>query len=464
MALIESVNNAVSSVVWGLPMMGLLILSGLYLSVVTGFVQFRHFGHAMGHILGKLFQKQKAGAGTVTPFQAVTTALAATIGTGNIAGVTSAVTLGGPGAIFWLWAASLVGMCTKYAEVVLAVRYRRRSAAGDFVGGPMYYITEGLGKSWGWLSALFCLFGALAAFGIGNAVQVGNITSSVNTAIAAFSPAPHSAVLVNWIVGIATALITGLVILGGIKRIGRVTEALVPLMSVIYIVFCLAVIIANFQRLGEIFRLIFQTAFRPEALAGGGAGITFKAAVSWGVKRGVFSNEAGLGSAPIAHAAADTNSPVQQGFYGIFEVFVDSILICTLTGVALLISGVPLDYGSPGTTALNAAAFATVFGERTSSLILALGVALFAVCTLFGWALYGTRCCEYLLGARSIRPYQTVFVLVILVGATMDLDLAWNISDTLNGLMAIPNLIALIALAGTVSRLTRQYFKSGKRR
>lgn len=327
MELIAKVNGAINNVVWGIPMLVLLIGAGLFLSILTRFVQFRKFGYAMQNTLGKIFHKQKAGSGEVTPFQAVTTALAATVGTGNIAGITWAVTLGGAGSIFWLWVSALIGMCTKYSEVVLSVRYRERNQNGDWVGGPMYYITNGLGKNWTWLAALFCIFGTLASFGIGNAVQVGNITTSIHTAIEAFSSNPISQTTVNWVVGVITAIITGLVVIGGIKRLGSVTEKLIPVMSLIYIIACLAVIIANISRLGSVFVMIFRGAFRPSAVVGGVSGFTLKTCITWGVKRGVFSNEAGLGSAPIAHAASSEKDPIKQGLYGIFEVFMDTIVI-----------------------------------------------------------------------------------------------------------------------------------------
>lgn len=459
MELIAKVNGAINNVVWGIPMLVLLIGAGLFLSILTRFVQFRKFGYAMQNTLGKIFHKQKAGSGEVTPFQAVTTALAATVGTGNIAGITWAVTLGGAGSIFWLWVSALIGMCTKYSEVVLSVRYRERNQNGDWVGGPMYYITNGLGKNWKWLAALFCIFGTLASFGIGNAVQVGNITTSIHTAIEAFSSNPVSQTTVNWVVGVITAIITGLVVIGGIKRLGSVTEKLIPVMSLIYIIACLAVIIANISRLGSVFVMIFRGAFRPSAVVGGVSGFTLKTCITWGVKRGVFSNEAGLGSAPIAHAASSEKDPIKQGLYGIFEVFMDTIVICTLTGITLLISGIDLQYGVKGTTALNAAALATVFGDKLGALIIAVGLSLFALSTILGWALYGSRCCEYLFGSRSIRVFQIVFVVIIVVGATMDLGLAWDIADTLNALMAIPNLIGLLGLSGVVVKLTNDHFK-----
>lgn len=462
---VASINDAVNDVVWGIPMLVLIVGTGIFLTIRNKGVQFRRFGYAMKNTLGKIFKKTEAGKGEVTPFQAVTTALAATVGTGNIAGVTTAIVLGGPGSIFWLWVTALIGMCTKYAEVLLSVKFRERNKHGDWVGGPMYYITNGLGKNWKWIAVIFSVFGALAAFGIGNAVQVGNITTSVNTAISAFNPDFTAAATVNWAVGVIVAIIVALTLLGGIKRLGSVAERLVPFMSVIYIIGSLAVIIGNIGNIGAVFAEIFRGAFDPQSIVGGVAGFSLMKCIEWGVKRGVFSNEAGLGSAPIAHAASSESNPVKQGLYGIFEVFMDTIVICTLTGVSLLISGIVIPYGdkASATTALNAMAFGTVFGDKVGSLIIAIGITLFALSTVLSWGLYGSRCCEYLLGTRIIKPYQILFVVIVIVGATMEISLAWDIADTLNGLMAIPNLIALVLLSGVVVKITREHFSDPAR-
>ena len=458
---IANVNGAINNVVWGIPMLVLLVGAGIFLSCRTGFVQFRKFGYAMKNTVGKIFKNQEAGHGEVTPFQAVCTALAATVGTGNIAGITWAITLGGPGSMFWLWVTALIGMCTKYAEIVLAVRYRERNDQGDWVGGPMYYIRNGLGKNWNWLSVVFCVFGALAAFGIGNAVQVGNITDAINTAVQTFNPAAEAyAGTINLVLGVIIAVITAAVVMGGLKRLGAVTELMVPIMSVIYIVASMIVIIVNIGNIGPVFASIIKGAFNPAAVVGGVSGFTLMKALTWGVKRGVFSNEAGLGSAPIAHAASSETDPVKQGLYGVFEVFMDTIVICTMSGLTLLMSGIDLSYGVKGTTALNAAALGTVFGDKAGALIIAIGITLFALSTVLSWALYGSRCCEFVLGSKSIKPYQIIFVLIVLVGATMDLGLAWDIADTLNGLMAIPNLVGLLGLSGVVVKLTKEHFSA----
>ncbi len=461
MELITSINSAINSVVWGVPMLVLLVGGGILLTVRTFGVQFRKFGYAMRNTLGKVFTKTEAKEGEMTPFQAMSTALAGTVGTGNIAGITTAVTLGGAGTIFWLWITALIGMCTKYSEVLLAVKFRERNKYGDWVGGPMYYIKNGLGKNWKWLGAIFCVFAALAAFGIGNAVQVGNITSSINTVIVAFNPSFEGQGTVNVILGIILVVLTAIVIFGGIKRLGAVTEKLVPIMAVIYIVACLVVVIYYAGTLPSVFHDIFVGAFTPAGVTGGAVG-SMILVITWGVKRGVFSNEAGLGSAPMAHAATSETDCVKQGLYGIFEVFMDTIVICTLSGLTILCAskgaGLDLNFGTEGSTALNAAALGTVFTQKGGAIIIAVGLALFAFSTILGWALYGTRCCEFLFGPKSIKPYQVIFLVVIFVGATMDLGLAWSIADTLNGLMALPNLIALVALSGVVVRETKRHF------
>ena len=463
MELIASINSAINGVVWGPPMLILLVGTGILLTCRTAGVQVRKFGYALKNTIGKIFQKTEAAEGEVTPFQAVTTALAATVGTGNIAGITAAVTLGGPGSIFWLWVTALIGMCTKYSEVLLAVKYREKNEVGDWVGGPMYYIKNGLGKKWSWLGAIFCVFGALAAFGIGNAVQVGNITSSINTVVLAFNPEFAGQSTLNLILGIVLAVLAAIVLLGGIKRLGSVTEKLIPIMAIIYIVACLVVCFANIGYWPAIFADIFKGAFTPSGVTGGIVG-SMVLCITWGVKRGVFSNEAGLGSAPMAHAASSEKDPVRQGLYGIFEVFMDTIVICTLSGLTVLCgvySGkMTMEYGVQGTTALNAEALGTVFSSKGGAIIIALCLALFAFSTVLSWGMYGTRCCEFLFGTKSIKVYQIIFVLVVVVGATMDLSLAWDIADTLNGLMAIPNLIALVGLSGIVVKDTKDYFEN----
>ena len=467
---IAEIVKVLNDIAWGPWMLVLLVGTGVYLSVKVGFIQFRKFGYAMKNTIGKLFQKQTAAGGEVTPFQAMTTALAATVGTGNIAGVTGAIAVGGPGAVFWMWISALFGMVTKYAEVVLAVKYRERNEKGDYVGGPMYYIKNGLGKKWNWLAVVFSILACLAAFGIGNMTQVNTIASSFNAAINAFggNTAATTITLFGQVVPVSSiavggvvAVIVALTLFGGIKRIGSVTERLVPLMAAVYIICALCVIGTNLGSIGKIFAMIFKGAFSAEAALGGAFGITIMQTIQKGVGRGVFSNEAGLGSAPMAHAATSEKDPVKQGMYGIFEVFMDTIVICTLTAFTLLCgveSGVSITWGQSAGTELISAAFSTVFGGQIGSLIIVVAISLFALSTILSWSLYGTRCCEFLLGHKATLVYQIVFVSVIIIGATLDLELVWNIADTLNGFMAIPNLIALLGLSGVVIKLTKEHF------
>ena len=467
---ISEVVGVLNGIAWGPWMLILLLGTGVYLSVRMGFLQFKKFGYAMQNTIGKVFQKQSAGEGEVTPFQAVSTALAATVGTGNIAGVTGAIAVGGPGAVFWMWISALFGMMTKYSEVVLSVRYRERNEQGDWVGGPMYYIKNGLGEKWKWLGMAFSLLGALAAFGIGNMTQVNTIASSINNAINAFGGNTAAATVdlfgqvvpvSSIIIGAVVAVIVALVLFGGIKRIGSVAEKMVPVMAAIYIVCSLCVVFTNLGSLGKVFGMIIKGAFSAEAALGGAFGITIMTTIQKGVGRGVFSNEAGLGSAPIAHAATSETDPVKQGLYGIFEVFMDTIVICTLTALTVLCgaeSGVTINWGGSAGTELVAAAFSTVFGSKAGSLIVALGIGLFALSTILSWALYGTRCFEFLTGGKGIKAFQTVFVMVVIVGATLELELVWNIAETLNGFMAVPNLIALLGLSGVVVKLTKEHF------
>ena len=465
-----------NGIAWGPWMLILLLGTGIFLSIGVRFIQFSKFGYAMKNTIGKIFHKQTAGQGEITPFQAVTTALAATVGTGNIAGVTGAIAVGGPGAVFWMWLSALFGMVTKYSEVVLSVKYRERNEKGDWVGGPMYYIKNGLGKGWKWLGAVFCVFGFLAAFGIGNMTQVNTIAGSINTAIDAFGGNTGALTISLFgqiipvssiIIGVVIAAVVSLVLIGGIKRIGSVTEKLVPFMAVVYIIASLAVIIVNAGSIIPVLGMIFKGAFSAEAALGGAFGITIMTTIQKGIGRGVFSNEAGLGSAPMAHAATSESNPVKQGLYGIFEVFMDTIVICTLTSLSLLCgtrgAGIDIVWGESAGTELVSAAFSSVFGGQLGSLIIAVGITLFALSTVLSWSLYGTRCFEFLFGSKAVRVYQVVFICVIIIGSTLKMQLVWDIADTLNGFMAIPNLVALLGLSGVVIKLTKDYF-SGKDR
>ena len=457
--ILDFFTGPLNTLAWMYILLPCVFFGGLYFTIRNKGMQFTKFGHAMKNTIGKIFEKQEAGAGAVTPFQAVTTALAATVGTGNIVGTSQAIALGGYGALFWLWIAALLGMMIKFSEVTLSIAYRERNRNGDWVGGPMYYIAKGMGPKWKWLAILFAVFAGLAAFGIGNLSQANSISGSINQAIVSFFPAASDkAGTISLIVGIVLAVLTALALFGGIKRIGRVTELLVPFMSVLYIIFTISVIVVNFGHLGDAIQKIFVGAFSPKAVLGAGSGILLKETLVWGLRRSAFSNEAGLGSAAMAHAAADTKGPVQQGLYGIFEVFVDTILICSLTGLTIILSGVDINFGVKPGSELITGAFATVFGAKFASLFVAIALALFAFSTILGWALYGSRCIEYLFGLKAIKIYQFVFIIMVVVGATTSLDVVWDVADTFNGLMAIPNFIALFALSGTVSKLVKEYF------
>lgn len=459
--LIERINTAVNNFVWGVPAMVCIIGVGLYLSLSTGFIQLRKFPYAMKCTLGRMFKKREASDGALTPFQAVCTALAATVGTGNIAGVAGAIAIGGPGAVFWMWVSALLGMCTKFTEVTLAVHFREKNKDGDWVGGPMYYIKNGLGKNWMWLAYTFCIFGIFTVFGTGNATQVNTITTAINSALINFNIInPDFVKTASLIIGIVITLLVALILLGGIKRIGNVTERLVPVMAVLYILLSLGVIVMNIEHVPAVLGSIVSGAFNPAAVTGGVVGSVFLA-MQKGVSRGIFSNEAGLGTGSIAHACADTRKPVKQGFFGIFEVFMDTIVICTLTALVVLLSGVPVPYGEAAGAELTIAGFTHVYGNWVS-IFTAIAMCCFAFSTTIGWGLYGSRCIEFLFGSKTIKPFMIVYSLVSIVGATMNLGLIWSIAETFNGLMAIPNLIALFLLSGTAVRLTKEYFAKEK--
>lgn len=454
---IEMINTAVNNFIWGVPAMICIIGVGLYLSFRTRFIQIRKFKHALKNTVGRMFRKQDASDGALTPFQAVCTALAATVGTGNIAGVAGAIAIGGPGAVFWMWISALLGMCTKFSEVTLAVHFREKNTHGDWVGGPMYYIKNGLAKHWHWLAAAFSVFGVLTVFGTGNATQVNTITTAIDSALLNFHLISDSAVgTLNLVIGILIALAVALVLLGGIKRIGRVTEKLVPFMAVLYIILALGVVLLNLNRVPGVFGAILSGAFKPAAVTGGIVGSYFTS-MKKGVARGIFSNEAGLGTGSIAHACADTREPVKQGLFGIFEVFADTIIICTLTALVILCSGTAVHYGSAAGAELTISGFTATYGSW-ASVFTAVALCCFAFSTIIGWGLYGARCIEFLFSEKVIKPFMVVYSLVAILGATVDLGLLWSIAETFNGLMSIPNLIALFLLSGTVVRLTKEYF------
>ena len=462
--IIETINTAVNNFIWGVPAMVCIFGVGLYLSIRTNFLQIRKFPYAIKTTLGRIFRKRDASDGAITPFQAVCTALAATVGTGNIAGVAGAIAIGGPGAIFWMWVSALFGMCTKYAEVTLAVHYREINANGELVGGPMYYIKNGLSKKWHWLAYLFAAFGVLTVFGTGNATQVNTITTAINSALLNYNVISESAVSTsNLIIGIIIAILIAMILLGGIKRIGHVTEKLVPFMALLYILLGLGVILLNIQNVPAVFVSIFRGAFQPRAVTGGIV-LSMFTSLKKGVSRGIFSNEAGLGTGSIAHACADTKKPVKQGMFGIFEVFTDTIVICTLTALVILCSGVAVDYGKAAGAELTILGFTSTYGSWVS-IFTAIAMCCFAFSTAVGWGLYGARCIEFLFSEKVIKPFMVIYSLVAILGATANLGLMWSIAETFNGLMAIPNLIALFLLSGKVVELTKEYFSGeGKTR
>ena len=427
---IESINSVVNNFIWGVPAMICIIGVGLYLTLRTHFLQIRKFPYAIKTTIGRMFRKKDASDGSLTPFQAVCTALAATVGTGNISGVAGAIAIGGPGAVFWMWISAILGMCTKFAEVTLAVHFRETNAKGDLVGGPMYYIKNGLKKHWHWLAYLFSAFGVLTVFGTGNATQVNTITTAVDSALINFHLISDQSVsTLNLIIGIVITILVGLILLGGIKRIGSVTEKLVPFMALFYIL-----------------------------LALGGVVVSFFLSMKKGVSRGIFSNEAGLGTGSIAHACADTKKPVKQGLFGIFEVFADTIVICTLTALVILCSGTPVTYGQAAGAELTISGFTSVYGSWIS-VFTAVAMCCFAFSTIIGWGLYGARCIEFLFSSEKVvKPFMVVYSLVAILGATVELGLLWSIAETFNGLMAIPNLIAVFLLSGTVVKMVKEYF------
>jgi len=434
--------------VWGWPMLALLLGTGLLITVVTGAVQLRRLGFALREVLARI-TRPGGGKGDVRPFQAVATALASTVGVGNIAGVATAICLGGPGAVFWLWVSGLLGMATKYAEIVVAMHYREPDSSGTMRGGAMYILKKGLRLPW--LGAAFASLTALAAFGIGNMVQANSVADALK---ATFS-------VPTWVTGIVLVALTAMVILGGIKSIARVTEWLVPLMALFYLSGALAVLVLWADKLPHAFRLIFEGAFSGTAAAGGFAGSTMMLALRYGVARGLFSNEAGLGSAPMVHCAADTDHPVRQGMYGIFEVFVDTLLICTATALVILLTGT-WNSGLTG-AALSAKAFETGLPGTFGSTVVTSGLVLFAYSTLIGWSYYGETGIVYLFGAKAATPYRLAWLAFVYLGATGSLHLIWDIADTLNGLMAIPNLIGLLASIPLLLRLQREFFTPAPR-
>ena len=454
---IEAINGVINNFIWGVPAMICIVGVGLFLSFRTKFIQIRKFPYAMKVTFGRMFKKREASDGALTPFQAVCTALAATVGTGNVAGVAGAIAIGGPGAVFWMWMSALLGMCTKFSEVTLAVHFREKNKDGDYVGGPMYYIKNGLKKHWHWLAYLFSAFGVLTVFGTGNATQVNTITTAIDSALFNYNIISEDAApTLNLIIGIVLAVLIGLILLGGVKRIGQVAEKLVPFMAVFYIILAIGVVVININHVPEVFADIFKGAFNPASVTGGVVG-SFFMSMKKGVSRGIFSNEAGLGTGSIAHACADTRKPVKQGFFGIFAVFVDPIVICTLTALVILCSGVPVGYGQAAGAELTISGFTSTYGGWVS-IFTAVAMCCFAFSTIIGWGLYGTRCIEFLFNSRVNKPFMLVYSLVAIVGATLNLDFLWSVAETFNGLMIIPNLIAVFMLSGVVVNMVKEYF------
>jgi len=449
MEAIENILGQINSLVWGPPMLVLILGVGLFLSLGLKLMPILKLGAGIRLMWSGRSATGAESDGEIPPFQALMTALAATVGTGNIAGVATAVFLGGPGALFWMWLTALVGMATKYSEAVLAVRFREVDERGSHVGGPMYYIRNGLGKKWAWLGVLFAIFAAIAGFGIGNTVQANSVADVMEATFGL----PH------WISGIILMVMVGLVLIGGIRRIGQVASALVPLMAVSYVIAGLVVLALNVADIPAAFALIFEHAFSPIAAEGGFAGAAVWAAIRFGVARGVFSNEAGLGSAPIAHAAAQTKNPINQGLVAMLGTFIDTIIICTITGLVIITSGVWTS-GESG-AALTSMAFSKAL-PGVGDYVVAIALAVFAFTTLLGWSFYGERCVEFLFGVKAIVPYRVVWVLAIPLGATVNLGLIWLVADTLNAMMALPNLIALILLSPVVFKLTKEHFEREK--
>lgn len=454
---IASVNDVLNGIVWGPVMLVLLVGTGVLLTLMTGFPQLTKLGIIMKNTVGTLFgsdahKKDDAG---ISPYQAVATALASTVGTGNITGVATAIVSGGPGAVFWMWVSALFGTMTKFAEVTLAVRFRQKNERGEWVGGPMYYMENGLHAKW--LGVIFASLATLASFGIGNMAQ----SNSISQALYETAKVPTA------LTGVLVAVIVAVVILGGIKRIAQVTERLVPVMGVFYVILGLVTIGLNIDKVPYAFSVIFQGAFNPQSVVGGVVGYTVMNAIRFGLARGVFSNEAGLGSAPIAHAAANTDNPVKQGCWGAFEVIFDTFIICTITGLVVVMSGLWMPGGPElDGAALSIAAYKNSVGAF-GSVGVTVGTVLFALSTMLGWSYYGEKAIEYLFKSKSYvggvkLGYRVVFIVMAFVGSVGGLKLIWAIADTLNGMMAIPNLIALVMLSGTVSKMIKDYFKDLK--
>lgn len=447
----KNVLDALNGFVWGVPALILIISVGVIITFRTGFAQFRLFPKAIRTFLKPVGKNARTDG--VSPFKALCTALAATVGTGNLAGVAGAIAIGGPGAIFWMWICGILGMATKFAEATLAVRYRVKDASGGYIGGPMYMVSQGMGKRWQFLAPIYCFFGVVAAFGVGSATQVNAVLGGINGAITALGG--RESQVVNILVGVAIAALVIPVLLGGAKRVGECAAYIVPFASAFYIVLCLGVLLINRSALPGAFSAIVKGAFSPSAVTGGMLGSAFRA-LRIGASRGVFTNEAGMGTASIAHAAAEVSHPVQQGFMGIVEVFLDTIVICTMTALVILCSGISIPYGQDLGIRITSDAFSFVYGDWVH-IPLALSLCAFAIATIIGWGLYGIRCAQFLFGENVWRRFVCLLGLSVVMGAVLQTETVWSISETANGLMAIPNLIILMYLCPEVVRLLKDY-------
>lgn len=454
----KAVLSHLHECLWGAPMIVLILGVGLYLSVRTGFAQITLFPQALRAFFGKLTDRKQTGDG-VTPFQALCTALAATVGTGNLVGVAGAISLGGAGAIFWMWVCGILGMATKFAEATLAVRYRVR-VDGEYKGGPMYMLTRGMGSEWKPLAMLYSFFGVFAAFGVGNATQINAVITGINDVIDSFGGTRTAGR--DLVIGIVLACIVGAMLLGGARRIGQVAEKLVPFVSAGYILLSLGILLVRRDAIVDAFAMIVRGAFSPQAVTGGVIGSALKA-LSVGCSRGVFTNEAGMGTASIAHAGAQVDSSAEQGLMGIMEVFLDTIVICTLTALVILVSDVPIPYGTDAGGSLTTAAFACVYGD-VASVFLAVALCCFAFATVLGWGLYGARCAEFLFGARAWKWFALLQTGTVIVAAVLETQLVWMLAEIVNALMAIPNLVALLALSPELARLTKAYKRKNRER
>ncbi len=446
---LENVNG----ILWGIPTLFLIIGVGLYISITTRFAQIRLFPRALTRFISQLKKHGKKDSKGLTPYQALCTALAATVGTGNIAGVAGAIAIGGPGAIFWMWICGILGMVTKFSEATLAVRYRVKNSDGEWVGGPMYMIQQGMGSRWKWLAYLYCFFGTVAAFGVGNATQINTVISGINTVVGSFGG--KVSVLTDLLIGVVLAALLSAILLGGAKRIGRFAEGLVPFAAIAYIALCAGVLLMRSEAIPMAFSSIVYGAFDPKAVTGGLMGSAFRA-LRVGASRGVFTNEAGMGTAAIAHSAAKVDHPVQQGLMGIMEVFIDTILICTMTALVILCSGVPIPYGSdPGVT-LSMQAFSGIYGQW-SNIVITVALAAFAIATVLGWGLYGGRCAQYLFGDGAWKVFVVIQAVAVVIGAVLKTQTVWLLAEAVNALMAVPNLIALAYLNPELVKLVRSY-------